>query len=256
MLRAVRRRNPPDGPFYKQQGWINSAVFLGFFLAMSLMATLYDTTGTDIADDSRAMLAGHGGGPLSPGDPQRVRNGPGGRPENCRTDDKDTALPATAPTDVRWQKLVALMVPTSPSAGPLHTDATMWWCFARTPTGAALAAHIIPVQLSGPAWRTVAEQQMVPGGPRDRFVTSKARANRAGTGQGAVGRFAGFSVASYSRDSATVQLLVTNPMGGYRSTSVSVRWRDGDWKVAPADDGALYTPAQQANPGGFVTWGA
>ncbi|WP_125189132.1 hypothetical protein [Streptomyces sp. RP5T] len=222
---------------------------------MSLVSTIYDTPSTDIADDSRKMLAGHVG-PLSPGDPQHVRSGPGGRPQNCRTDDRDSTPPTAAPPDVRWQKLVALMVPTSPSAGPLHTDSAMWWCFARTPTGAALAAHIIPVQLSGPAWRTVAAQQMVPGEPRDRFVTSKARAKGTSSSQNAMGRFAGFSVDSYSHDSATVRLLVTNPMGGYRSTSVSVRWRDGDWKVAAADNGALYTSAQRANPSGFVIWGA
>src|SRR5687767_3054035 len=80
-----------------------------------------DAVDKDSAAESREMLAGLGG-PLSPGDPQQVRKGPGGRPENCRTDDRDNEQPLAAPSDVRWQKLVAIMVPTSPSAGPLRTD--------------------------------------------------------------------------------------------------------------------------------------
>ncbi|WP_446046160.1 hypothetical protein [Streptomyces olivaceus] len=254
-----------NGPFYKQKGWINAALFLGFVVVMSVVAfvndltnsgSILDTMDKDSTAERRETLAGLGG-PLSPGDPQQVRKGPVGRPENCRTDDGDNARPTAAPTDVRWRRLVAIMVPTSPSAGPLHTDAMMWWCFAHTPTGAVLAAHVIPVELSGPAWRIVAEQQVVPGEPRDAFVSSKPGADRTNSEESAIGRFAGFSLASYSGDSATVRLLLTNPVGGYLSTSVSVRWREGDWKVALRDDGSLYSPEKRAaKPDGFIMWGA
>jgi hypothetical protein len=255
VLGTMRKRDPVVGPFYKQRGWINSALFLGFFVVMSLVALVVNPPSGEVAASNRETLDGLGG-PLSPDDPQRVRTGPGGRPENCRTDDGDTARPTAAPTDVKWRQLVTMMAPTSPSAGPLHTDATMWWCFAHTPTGAVLAAHVIPVQLSGVSWRIVAEQQIVPGKSRDSFVTSKAEAEETNPRENAVGRFTGFSVESYTDDSATVRLLVTNPMGGYLSTSVSVRWRDGDWKVALLDDGSLYSSVKQATPNGFIMWEA
>ncbi|MFJ8751502.1 hypothetical protein ACIREO_19545 [Streptomyces sp. NPDC102441] len=259
MFSSIRKKGPVEGPFYKQRGWINAAGFLGFLVVMALVALLGDTSDasdedTKIAADSRNMLSGLSG-PLSPGDPQQVRSGPGGRPENCRTDDKDTSRPTTTPADLQWRKLVAIMVPTSPTAGPLHTETSAWWCFAHTPTGAVLAAHIIPVQLSGTAWRSTAEQQIVPGGPRDTFVTGKAKAEARDLEESPVGRFMGFSLASYSADSATVRLLLTNPSGGYLSTSVTMRWQDGDWKVVPYDDGALYSSVQQAKPGDFAAWG-
>ncbi|MFC9844398.1 hypothetical protein ACFWFF_03755 [Streptomyces sp. NPDC060223] len=223
---------------------------------MSLVAFVVNPEGAETTASSEESLTGIGG-PLSPGDPQRVRTGPGGRPENCRTDDRNTARPTTAPADVKWRQLLTIMAPTSPSAGPLHTDATMWWCFARTPTGAVLAAHVIPVQLSGVSWRVIAEQQVVPGKARDAFVANKVRTEETDLEESAVGRFVGFSVASYSADSATVQLLLTNPMGGYLSTSVSVRWRDGDWKVALLDDGSLYPSVKnKATNSGFILWGA
>ncbi|MBQ1093494.1 hypothetical protein [Streptomyces sp. B93] len=256
MFGTQRERDPVGGPFYKERGWISAALFLGFFLVMSLVAFVSDPKGVDLAETSREILTGLDG-PLSPGDPQGVRGGPGGRPEDCATDDGDGAPPTAAPEDVEWRKLVAIMVPVSPSAGPLHTDATMWWCFAHTPTGAALAAHIIPVQLSGVSWRLVAQQQVVPGAPRDTFVAGKAESGTAVSEDSAIGRFVGFSVASYSGDLATVRLLVTDPMGGYLSTSVSVRWRDGDWKVALRDDGSLYSSVErQATTEGFTLWGA
>jgi len=259
---SQRTKVPPDGPFYKQRGWINSAAFLGFLVVMSLLALLTsetegqgaDTTADDRDTPARDALAGVSG-PLSHGDPQQVRQGPDGRPESCRTDDRDTAQPTAEPEDMRWKKLGAIMVPSSPSAGPLRADAGMWWCFAHTPMGAVLAAHIIPVQMSGAAWRTVAEQQLVPGEPRDRFVTGKTTTDETSPENSAIERFAGFSVASYSNDTATVRLLAASPVGGYLSMSVSVRWRDGDWKVAPQEDGSAYSPAKQAPPGGFVMWG-
>ncbi|MEU3255671.1 hypothetical protein [Streptomyces sp. NPDC006997] len=256
MFGTQRKRDPVSGPFYTERGWISSALFLGFFLVLSLVAWVSDPEGPDLAETSREILTGLDG-PLSPGDPQQVRGGPGGRPENCATDDRDGARPTTAPEDVEWRKLVAIMVPVSPSAGPLNTEATMWWCFAHTPTGAVLAAHVIPVQLSGVSWRLVAQQQVVPGAPRDTFVAGKARTSRAVSEDSPVGRFTGYSLESYSGDLATVRLLVTDPLGGYLSTSVSVRWRDGDWKVALRDDGSLYSSVKrQATPDGFTLWGA
>ncbi|MET9553744.1 hypothetical protein [Streptomyces sp. NPDC006645] len=262
MFRSIRKKDPVDGPFYKQRGWINSAAFLGFLVVMSLVAFVTDdATGggdnpdTTAAADSRDLLSGLSG-PLSPGDPHQVRGGPGGRPANCRTDDKDTAAPTTTPADLRWRDLVAVRVPTSASAGPLHADGSVWWCFAHTPTGAVLAAHVIPVQLSGTAWRATAEQQLVPGAARDRFLTGKAEeAEGTAPAKSAVGRFVGFSLADYSADAATVRLLLTHPAGGYVSMTVSMRWQDGDWKVAPVDDGSLYSSVRQAKPDGFSAWG-
>ncbi|MFF7987729.1 hypothetical protein ACFZDK_53340 [Streptomyces sp. NPDC007901] len=249
------RRERDAGPFYKQRAWVSSALFMAFLLVTALTARLSDDGGRTEAADSRKALAGLSG-PLSPGDPQQVRQGPGGRPDNCRTHDQDTAAPSVAPRDVRWKQLVAIMVPTTPSAGPLITGPALWWCFAHTAMGAVLAAHVIPVELSGPHWRAAAEQQVVPGAARDRFVVRKIAARTTDPSKSAAGRFAGFSVSAYASTSATVNLLVTNPLGGYLSTPMSLRWRDGDWKLALRDDGYLYSATPESTPVGFVMWGA
>ncbi|MGW7514266.1 hypothetical protein ACWGJ2_01565 [Streptomyces sp. NPDC054796] len=253
-----RKKAPAEGPFYKQRGWVNSVMFLGVLLALSAVGLV---TGEDVKSPSSYSREAFSGvrGPLSPGDPLKVRSGPDGRPENCRTDDKKQERPKKAPDDVEWQQRGAVMVPVSASAGPLRTeDDGMWWCFAHTPTGALLAAHLLPVQLSGSDWRTVAEQQIVPGELRDNFVANKVKFGDKSQGSepGAVGRFVGFSLDSYSDDEATVRLLLTRPIGGYLSTSVSVRWRDGDWKVALQEDGSLTSRAKAVMTDGFTMWGA
>ncbi|AZS86474.1 hypothetical protein ACIQKE_13455 [Streptomyces griseoviridis] len=253
---GTRRRRPQEtGPFYKQSRWVQSALFMAFLVVMALVATVSKDGSKEVAADSARTLAGVRG-PLSPGDPQHVRTGPGGRPVNCRTDDQDTAVPTVAPRDVRWRQLGTVMLPVSPKAGPLNLDPAMWWCYAHTPLGAVLAAHTVPVGTSGADWRTVTEQQVVPGAARDKFVTRKAAAPTTDPDTSSAGRFAGFSVESYAAGRATVGLLLTNPLGGYLSTSVSLRWRDGDWKVALQDDGSLYSAASQAQPNGFVMWGS
>lgn len=256
MFGVKRARVPETGPFYQQRGWVSAALFMAFLLVMALIAVVSDDGGESLAANSREALA-DAQGPLSPGDPQHVRTGPSGRPDNCRTDDRDTAVPDRAPKDVGWKLMVAVMVPVSPVAGPLNLDPAMWWCFAHTPLGAVMAAHTIPVSISGADWRTVAAQQVVPDAARDRFVNRKTASGSAESpADAAVGRFVGFLVPRYDGTTATVRLLLTNPIGGYLSTSMNLRWQDGDWKVALQNDGSLYSATAQAEPNGFVMWGA
>ncbi|MFH8470886.1 hypothetical protein [Streptomyces sp. NPDC017991] len=254
MLSSRRRNERPDGPFYMERGWISSAIFLAFLLVMALVAFMADSGNATLAAGSRDALA-KVQGPLSPGDPQHVRNKRSGRPHNCRTNDDDSKVPTARPHDLRWRKLVAVMVPTLPDAGPTHVDPTMWWCFAHTPMGAILAAHIIPIEIGGPDWRTAVEQQVVSGKARDRLVARRIAVDTADPAQSAAGRFAGFSVRTYSAETADIRLLMTDPLGGYLSTSVSLRWREGDWKVSPQTDGSLYAAAVKTEPNGFVVWG-
>ncbi|MFJ2905477.1 hypothetical protein [Streptomyces sp. NPDC087212] len=255
MFGSKRTREPVTGPFYQQRSWVGSALFMAFLLVMALTAAMTNDDGKGLSAESQDAL-GDVKGPLSPGDPQGVRTGRGGRPENCRTDDRDTTVPTAAPQGIQWKQFDAVMLPVSPVAGPLNIDPSMWWCFGHTPLGAVLAATVIPVSASSDGWRTVTAQQLVPGTARDRYVTRKLAAPSTNPAESAVGRFVGFSVAHYQSGAATVRLLLTNPAGGYMAATTNLRWRDGDWKLAPQDSGSLYSATAQAQPDGFVLWGA
>ncbi|WP_031134227.1 MULTISPECIES: hypothetical protein [Streptomyces] len=258
-----RRRSELSEPYWRQRGWQVSAAFLGVVVLLSGIVAL--TAGRGTADDRAGAPPSKG--PLS-GSPA-MRDG---RPDGCRTDDGGgDVMPTAPPGDVDWRTLGVTRVPVSASAGPTLTQGPVWWCFAHTPAGAVLAAHIIPSHMSGPDWRTVAQEQVVPGRGRDLFVfkrstvrddapgggrdTGSGSSPDTGSGSSSVASYAGFSVPAYSGRAATVELLLKTAQG-YATTSVSLRWSGGDWKVQPSDNGALHTPVKAVQgTNGHLLWG-
>ncbi|CAL9489453.1 hypothetical protein [Streptomyces pilosus] len=244
MFTRSRRRDEPSGPYWRQRGWQLSAGFVAVVFVLG--GTIALTAGEDRAREPAP------GGPLS----GRAAGGDS-RPQGCRTDDGDDAVPTTAPRGVEWRTIGVVRVPVSPAAGPTRTDGGMRWCFAHTPVGAVLAAHVIPSQLSEPGWREVLDQQVVAGPGRDRFEFQRGlvRDSSARRSDGSVATYTGFSVASYEGSDATVDLLMRTG-SGYATTSIDLRWSGGDWKIRPSDGGDLHTPVSVVqNPRGYVLWG-
>ncbi|MCX4564508.1 hypothetical protein AB0H69_47045 [Streptomyces phaeochromogenes] len=118
-----------------------------------------------------------------------------------------------------------------------------------------MAAHVIPAQMTGSGWRAVVDEQVVPGFGRDLFVSQRSSIDDADLKNRQTGGYAGFSVADYNTKNAKVNLLVKSPQGSLVSTTVSVRWSGGDWKVEPRTDGGLHSKVTATGgPGGFVQW--
>ncbi|MCX4737466.1 hypothetical protein [Streptomyces antibioticus] len=247
-FRRRERRLAESGPYYRQRGWQMSAGFLAVVVVVGGVVTAL--SGSD-ATTGRANAAASEG-PLSrPSAPQD------GRPRGCRTDDgADAESTETAPEDVTWRPLGVTKVPVSASAGPTLIQGPLWWCYAHTPTGAVLAAHVIPSHMSGSDWRTVTEQQVVAGQGRDMFEFQRATVRDTDAPNGAeVASYAGFSVVSYEDTAAVIRLLLKSTQG-YAVTTVSLRWSGGDWKVRPDDNGSLHSPVSAVqSAGGFTLWG-
>lgn len=251
MVTRKRRSAEEPEPYWKQRAWQVSAGFLAVVLVLGGIVAL--TSAQDTGEDRVSAAAP---GPLSGG--AAAHNG---RPHGCSTDDStgDT-LPKTPPKDVSWPTLGITRVPVSASAGPTRTTGTLRWCFAHTPLGAVLAAHVIPSQMSGPGWRAAAQQQVVAGHGRDLFVFQRSTVQdidggeRPGSTSSA--SYAGFSVTSYKSTAATVRLLLRTGQG-YAATTIVLRWSGGDWKVLPGNDGSLHSPvtAVQGGTSGYTLWG-
>ncbi|MGW1034431.1 hypothetical protein ACWD4Z_19840 [Streptomyces antibioticus] len=247
-FRRRERRLAESGPYYRQRGWQMSAGFLAVVVVVGGVVTAL--SGSD-ATTGRADAAASEG-PLS-----RASAPQDGRPQGCRTDDgADAGPPETAPEDVTWRPLGVTKVPVSASAGPTLIQGPLWWCYAHTPTGAVLAAHVIPSHMSGSDWRTVTEQQVVAGQGRDMFEFQRATVRDTDAPNGAeVASYAGFSVVSYEDTAAVIRLLLKSTQG-YAVTTVSLRWSGGDWKVRPDDNGSLHSPVSAVqSAGGFTLWG-
>ncbi|MFD9326771.1 hypothetical protein [Streptomyces sp. NPDC060065] len=249
MFRRRERRVEELGPYWKQRSWQLSAGFLGIVVVVGGIVTVVSGPGTT----TDRVSAAASGGPLSGTSVTKD-----GRPQGCRTDDSaGDALPKTAPEDVSWRTLGVARVPVSASAGPTRIQGALWWCYAHTPAGAALAANIIPSQMSGSHWRTVTKQQVVAGHGRDMFEFQRATVQDIDEPDSdtTVASYVGFSVTSYKSTAATVRLLLKSDQG-YAATTIVLSWSGGDWKVLPDDNGSLHSPVtatQSAN--GFTLWG-
>ncbi|MFI8305301.1 hypothetical protein ACIF80_18010 [Streptomyces sp. NPDC085927] len=237
-----RQRQPEEsGPYWRQRGWQMSAGFLAAAVILGGVVAL--TSGGD--DPARATA---GRGPVAEH----------GRPGDCRTDDSaGDARPKSAPEDITWRRLGAVRVPVSPTAGPVRTEGTPWWCFARTATGAVMAAHVITSQMGMSDWEAVAERQVLPGKPREMFVFKRRTIEGAPSetaDQTSVASYVGFSVSSYSKSAASVNLLMRGT-DGFTGATVNLRWDRGDWKILPFSNGRLYSSVRTVqNTNGYLLW--
>ncbi|MGP3973558.1 hypothetical protein ACTWQF_05855 [Streptomyces sp. 8N114] len=248
-----------DSPFWKQRGWIFSAVFLATVLLVATVSYISDAGGDEA--NAAAQHRKPRSGPLPTQEAQGGKRATAEeRPKGCRTEDdkgEDTARPTSAPKDVAWKNLNDTLVPTSPSAGPTQVSGPVWWCYARTPMGAVMAAHSILTHMSDADWRTVAEQQIVSGKGREEFISQRSAMSQAAVESEETGVYSGFSVVSYSKNAAELRILIKSAGGTLGSTTVSMRWSGGDWKVKPRTNGALFTSSTSAmSSGGFIKWGA
>ncbi|MET8829997.1 hypothetical protein ABZX40_30885 [Streptomyces sp. NPDC004610] len=253
MFLRRQRRTEESGPYWRQPGWQLSAGFLALVVVIGGLVALTSAATGGVGGGPAETAASEG--PLSAGAPLAD----GGRPEGCTTDDSAGEMPPKAgPGDIEWRTLGVGRVPVSASAGPTRFQGDLWWCFAHTPAGAALAATVIPSQMSESGWRTVTEQQLVPGAGRDMFEFQRSLSpdtSRRRDGSPA-SSYVGFSLTAYTPEAATVSLLIKGGQG-FTATSIQVRWSDGDWKVRPLIDGSLYTEmttVQDTN--GYLLWGA
>jgi hypothetical protein len=229
-----------DEPFWQQRGWLLSAAFVAvLFCVGGVFAVAVNLGGNEERRPSSGVVIG-------------AAKAGGDRPDGCRTDDGDRGIPVRPPADVTWRPLNGAKVPLSASAGPLKTSGPLMWCFAHTPMGAVMAAHVIPRHMSGPDWREVAEQQLMPGAGREIFVAMRSSLPDEPPASSGTS-LAGFTMVSYQTDKATVRLLLQQGKL-YAATDYTVAWDGADWKVQPSSSGDLHTPLALVGTGGFVMW--
>ncbi|MFH9016335.1 hypothetical protein ACH4C6_33750 [Streptomyces sp. NPDC017943] len=253
LLRTRRRDTAQtDKPYWQQRGWRLSAGFLALTVVIGALAlSVRGVGGTTLASGDlgeakpvlRSAVTGAAAG-----------DG-GGRRDGCRTDDRDVRPPSAAPSDINWQRIAGMKVPASPSAGPLLVSGPVWWCFARTPLGAVMAAHVVQAAIAGPGWRSVADHQLVDNSGRAFLAAQMSRMSGREVSESPL-EFAGFKVLAFASSRASVDLLLRGTSQRQLiNVTVDLEWSDGDWKVVPRNNGSVSTQGSVISDArGFVMW--
>ena len=234
MFGNSRRRSDEDPPFWRQQGWILSVAFI---VGAALLAATIGLTG------GGGTPAGSATGGMATA-----------APVPCASEVPASPTSTLPPDDLTWQVLESgKRIPVSASIGPRIADGQVLRCFAHTPMGAVLAAHVVPTQLGERGWRTTVDHQVMAGTGRD-VLAGRLGFATPGTG-GSHGSYVGYSVVTYAPEAAQVRLLVKTTAGQHVATVIDLRWDAGDWKIQPSRVGEVRTPAETvlANAG-FTMW--
>lgn len=175
---------------------------------------------------------------------------PEGYESACGLSGGSTQTPSEAPADVNWQRDEGWSFPISGSAGPGDRPADgPWSCFARTPTGALIAAATIDPRINRvDDFEKAVNQQVVAGVGREALL-AKGPAPTTN-----IVDIKGFIIESYTPDDAVVSLYLVQQNQNL-TCSAELAWRGGDWKLRAQRDGSTLTGCIRSEPARYIPWG-
>lgn len=161
-----------------------------------------------------------------------------------------------APADTQWALVGTLAAPTVPGHGPGVVDEDGFRsCFARTPTGAVVAAANLAALGSYPPVRDRFNADAIAPGPGRDAILAKPSAQ--GAADGPRLELVGFALLRYTGDQADIDLALRTSTGSLLGATVYLAWAEGDWKARVADDGSdLSSVSPISSLTAYVPWSA
>lgn len=222
-------------------------VALALTLLLALAAVLVITRGGGDQSDPAAE-PGASGLPRSPGT---------GDPTATSDPVLATEPLTAAPSGVQWELFQGVALPTSEAAGPSRVDGPVHAGFARTPTGALLAAaqiqyrSLVTPSLAG--LQTVVDEQVVDGPGRTAYLNLISQLTDFEPPAEGFTQIIGFRYVTYSPDLAVITLATRGNSGKIQTGTDTLRWVDGDWQLELPANG-LQQPQVVQDLSGFVPW--
>lgn len=165
-----------------------------------------------------------------------------------------TGTVATAPT-ATWALVGTTAAPSIQGQGPGKIEEDGFrFCYARTPTGALLAAsNLMAMGSEAPLLGKKINQRLtVPGPGRDAAL---AQPPASPDSSGVRIQIAGFKINRYDGKTADVDLAIRTSTGVIAAQVFTLKWVEGDWKVVLADSGDLPSRMSQLpNLSGYIAW--
>jgi hypothetical protein len=164
------------------------------------------------------------------------------------------AIPDTTP-DVTWQLYDTVALPYSAQAGPTQVQGDVARCYAHDPLGALLAACQIAIRyVLASNWQAVLADQVMAGTGRNVYAAQRPDMN-VSVSPGEYGQYAGFQFVTYTSALAVIQIVV-QLQGEYQTTTMTVQWYGGDWRLQLQPTGSPGPNVQEIpNLTGFIPFG-
>lgn len=261
---AAWRARQAELPFYRQTGFIGSAIFVAIVLLAGLILLI-----TGLGDDGPETPAAGTSGTQQPATPSGA--------DDEETTTGDTAAPTTtaAPPvaegdcppletssgtdaltvapEVEWSPVGDAPTAWSPVEGPATNEGATA-CYAHTAAGALLAAHnFTAVQNDSlvPLMESV-EARVAPDGPihDELLADAESEGTRGGTAIAPVA----YRFINVDADEYTVAVIYEVPdqtAAAYVEIRTVVRWLDGDWLIWDMPSGNQVPSV----PAGYIEWG-
>jgi hypothetical protein len=243
---------------WTRPAFVGSAVLL---LALAILAVWLLARGDDAPADPGATATGTtqapSSGPTGSGGPSTAPSAsPSAAPSVCGlTAVADSGTLTRAP-DAEWELVGTVAAPSVEGMGPGTEDDGLRTCYARTPTGAVLAAaNVAAMGSSAPLVERMTEEMTAAGPGRDAALKNLADDGARAVPSVVRYQVRGFRLLDYSGTEASVDLALGVEGGATGSFVLDLRWEDGDWKVVLTDDGGLGSlPAQVPDLAGYTLW--
>ena len=172
----------------------------------------------------------------------------------CGLPDGDQTIPTSAPTS-EWSMSHRMAAPSARPYGPMRSRGGIHACFAHNPVGALFAAANVAADSGNPdlAFKNLAEQRFVHDA---NYQAQRKDLDKNPPANGGL-QYAGFRIDNYSPEAATIQLVVRATegpnTGGLIAITYTMRWTNGDWRLAlPPAGASISNPLTSLD--GYVEW--
>lgn len=245
-------RNTEEKSPWAQPGFIAASAVVAILVLLGIVLAI--TAGSSKSPRDRTQKPASG--PSRPTAPAAAQS-----PDAsvCGLPAGDQATPTQAPAS-KWELVDGFAAPTASSTlGPGKVTDGLRSCFAHSPSGALYAAvNAIAMTASSNHREAFVRHLTVPGVGRDRGLRDLGPDTGSASSVGL--QVAGFAISDYQPSSAVVDLALRSDNGAavtYVHVALAMRWRTGDWKLAPPDTGQPFEGMARVDSlSGYVPWKA
>ena len=228
---------------FRGRGFIAAAVVVGIIVLAAIVVILTSVIGggSDEPTSAPTDVTPSSTSPTASADDESV----------CGLEGFETTNTLDQAPSNDWALVGTVAAPEDPEgAGPGENTDGIRTCYAHTAEGALFMTVNFAAMGTDASLQGRLTPLIAPGTGRDAAENAPT-----GSASNLRAQVAGFKIASYSTEEATVDLALNYSSGELVSLPIKLVWAEGDWKIQMTDQGTLpLSPSPLENLGGYIPW--